>query len=338
MIPRNARLLLPIVWFLYLQYRHYIGHVECFSLVANVIRTPKNYVTVHWTAIRNDDSASSGSGSPTYGLYEVQEEMLIQRGIYEEQLMSSHIGIPLKANVPKGLGGGGTKGFGSNGKTSKARFYEEAKSHASKLRKDGLVRIDNVISGVLADQMYEFVSDLRQESLRRVSEGTWQHADRFADVLLRTNRCDLKIPLGNNGSNPTPVVEALYQVLCESAVKETITTAFMSDQAVLYELSCMISDPGSHRQVVHPDNPVLPDRIEPTLLTCFIALQDIDVTMGPTIFIPGTHTAIAHAHFAEANEESNREGLDPKLSPKDTLLRDTKSVVGTLTKGYVPPK
>ena len=29
----------------------------------------------------------------------------------------------------------------------------------------------------------------------------------------------------------------------------------------------------------------------------FIALQDVEVDMGPTIFLPGTHTAAAHARF-----------------------------------------
>ena len=34
-----------------------------------------------------------------------------------------------------------------------------------------------------------------------------------------------------------------------------------------------------------------------TILTAFCALQDIDATMGPTLFLPATHTAEAHADF-----------------------------------------
>jgi Phytanoyl-CoA dioxygenase (PhyH) len=272
---------------------------------------------------------------PSYGLYQVQEEMLVQRGIYEEQLMSSMPSIALRANPVKGLAGR-SKGFGGSKASSKTQFFEEAKSHATRIRKEGLVRIDNVLSPSLADRMFQFVSDLREESLQRISEGALQHSDRFADVLLRSNRCDLKIPLGKNGALKTPVIESLYSVFCESPVKETISNAFQSNQAVLYELSCLISDPGSQRQVMHPDNPFIQGRIDPTLLTCFIALQDIDVMMGPTVYLPRTHTAVAHAAFAQEQSPTSMDASGrERLSPKDELLRDTPSVTGTLTKGCV---
>jgi len=198
--------------------------------------------------------------------------MLIKRGELEEELMAGK-SSPLKANKPKGLGGQ-SKGFGGGGGGSKSGFQREAKSHASVLRKEGVVRIDNVMSPQLADQMREYVLKLRQDSLDQVKAGTAKQKDRFADVLLRSNRCDLKIPLGDTMSDgsPTPVIAAMHHVFCRSAVKEVIETMF-TDQAVLYELSCLISDPGSQRQVMHPDNPMIPGREEPTLLTCFIALQ-----------------------------------------------------------------
>jgi ectoine hydroxylase-related dioxygenase (phytanoyl-CoA dioxygenase family) len=76
-------------------------------------------------------------------------------------------------------------------------------------------------------------------------------------------------------------------------------------------------------------------RTEPTLLTCFVALQDVSLTMGPTVFLPRTHTAPQHAAFADeakpvATASASSESLD---SPKDALLRGTKSVVSTLSKG-----
>lgn len=37
-----------------------------------------------------------------------------------------------------------------------------------------------------------------------------------------------------------------------------------------------------------------PKEDEPILLTCFISLQDIDTTLGPTIWMPGTHNVDAH--------------------------------------------
>jgi Phytanoyl-CoA dioxygenase (PhyH) len=298
---------------------------DCFELAFGLRRERSRLSAVVGTAEENP--------TPSYGLYQVQEEMLVQRGIYEEQLMSNVQCIALKANQVKGLSGR-SKGFGGSKTFPKTHFFEEAKSHAARIRKEELVRIDNVLSSTLADQMFQFVTHLRQESLVQISEGLLQHSDRFADVLLRDNRCDLKIPLGNNGTLKTPVIESMYSVFCESPVKEAISIAFQSDQAVLYELSCLISDPGSQRQVMHPDNPFLQDRTDPTLLTCFIALQDIDVSMGPTVYLPRTHTAVAHAAFARDQSSTDLDASGhERLSPKDELLRDTPSVTGTLTKG-----
>ena len=268
--------------------------------------------------------------APVYGLYDVQEEMLIKRGEREEELMAGN-SSPLKASQPKGVGGRGGKGFGSGGGSGgrKSGFKIEAKAHANVLRKEGVVRIDNVLSEELADRMRDYVMKLRQDSVEQVQAGTVKQSERFADVLLRTNRCDLKIPLGDTMSDgtPSPAMAALHHVFCRSAVKDVIETV-LTDQAVLYELSCLISDPGSQRQVMHPDNPWIAGREEPTLLTCFIALQDVDLSMGPTVYMPRTNTEKIHEAF---KDETVGEGQSE--SPKDKLLRTKKTVLGTLNKG-----
>jgi len=296
------------------------------QLAPTRIRIPATTYRRYAAAATNNENAPP----PSYGLYDVQEEMLVKRGELEEKLMAGN-SSPLKASKPKGVGGQ-SKGFGggsSAGGGSKSAFQREAKSHANVLRKEGVVRIDNVLSADLADQMREYVLKLRQDSLDQVEAGTVKQTDRFADVLLRSNRCDLKIPLGDKMSDgtPTPVIAALHHVLCQSAVKDLIETV-LTDQAVLYELSCLISDPGSQRQVMHPDNPMIPGREEPTLLTCFIALQDVDINMGPTVYMPRTNTETIHEAF---KDETVAEGESE--SPKDKLLRTKKTVLGTLTKG-----
>jgi ectoine hydroxylase-related dioxygenase (phytanoyl-CoA dioxygenase family) len=106
----------------------------------------------------------------------------------------------------------------------------------------------------------------------------------------------------------------------------------ISPEAVLYELSCLISDPGSQRQNVHPDNPVIEQSNlsgnEPTLLTCFVALQDINLDMGPTVWIPKTHTKEVHEKF-----QNEQPGYDGEDSPKDEILRNSPHKLGMLKKG-----
>jgi hypothetical protein len=181
--------------------------------------------------------------------------------------------------------------------------------YATALRQNGVVRINSVLSAPVARTMREWVVEYRAEALEQVQMGKVASKDRFADVLLRHNRCDLTLPLG-----PNPVMDALYSVLFQSSVLPTILrSAFRSsgdnsdgvdddDDPVLYELSTLISDPGSQRQVVHPDNPLLAgspasaaasasngddSNNVPVLLTCFVALQDVTEDMGPTVYLPG---------------------------------------------------
>ena len=229
-----------------------------------------------------------------------QVRVLTLRGEIEEQLM---------ANKQSAL-------------VLKAGQYSEI------LRHDGVVRIDNVVTESTARDLRDYIVDLERRSLESVLAGDVPFAERFANVLVNTQRCDLKIPLG-----PAPVLKAVEEIL-NSPVRHTIETILGTD-CTLYELSCLISHPGSQRQNVHPDHPCnienddRDDATDPLLLTCFVALQDVDPDMGPTVWIPGTHNARAHDRFQRIRVE---DVLDSE-SPKDQLLRSSPSVVGLLPRG-----
>lgn len=260
-----------------------------------------------------------------YSLYEVQEELLTKRGAFEEEIMPPS--TLLSANKPKGSGTSGGFGGGASGSTgvssgrstaSKRRIVQ-AQSHAQVLREQGVVRIDKVLSTSVVDALHTFVHTLRPVAENEVITGQIDRKQRFADVLLRKNRCDLLMPLTD------VVYDGLYEALCESALGATLQE-LLGPEAILYELSCLISDPGSDRQVMHPDTPYAPDAV---LYTCFMALQDMTVDMGPTCWLPGTHQSEAHVAFSE---EQSRDGLAGD-SPKDHLLRTHPSVLGVLPKG-----
>ena len=55
----------------------------------------------------------------------------------------------------------------------------------------------------------------------------------------------------------------------------------------LVELGAIVSLPGAACQQPHSDIAAEADCL---LLTCFVALQDVDEAMGPTRIWPGTHT------------------------------------------------
>jgi len=254
---------------------------------------------------------------PDYGLYEVQEELITKRGELEEDIMTGP-SAPILEHKPKGAGSAG--GFGNKSSKNRPLLKTQAKEHAKVLRSQGVVRIDNVLSPAVVDKVKQFVMELRGTAQREIADQKVAVKQRFANVLLRKNRCDLTMPLTDT------IYEALYESLCASSVGATIQN-ILGKNAVLYELSCLISDQGSDRQVVHPDTP-FQDGEEPVLYTCFIALQDIDMSMGPTVWLPETHTLEIHNMFKDETAPGPNEE-----SPKDKLLRTRPFVLGTLPKG-----
>jgi ectoine hydroxylase-related dioxygenase (phytanoyl-CoA dioxygenase family) len=251
-------------------------------------------------------------------LYKEQEKLLVERGAFEGELMG-HFTQGIQANIVKGVGGGG--GFGGSKTPKKNSLKEQGRAHAKVLREEGVVSVDHVLSDAQADAVRDYVMELRQDSQAKVDSKQIKSLDRFADVLLKTNRCDLTLPLG-----PKVVADALVELLLQSPVAETLRTLLGKD-AILYELSCLISDPSSQRQVVHPDTPYAADDL-PVLFTCFIALQDIQLDMGPTTWLPRTHTKEAHERFG-----NDTPGPNGGESEKDKLLRRGPAVLGLLKKG-----
>lgn len=216
---------------------------------------------------------------------------------------------------------------------------EHARAHAKVLRTEGIVRIDNVLTDELADVLKNYLVDLRARSTADVEAGLIQDSqERFADVLLNQNRCDLKIPLG-----PEPVNNALSHMLKRTCIRRLVECVYenygqVGSEATLYELNCFMSNSGARRQLVHADNVCVPPTPgllpeEPIMITIFVSLQDIDESMGPTTFIPGTHNLDSHVAFYETEKDTSPETSAIGESSKDRLLRTRKSVLGTLPKG-----
>ena len=244
-------------------------------------------------------------------LYQEQEKLIVARGELEESLVTNV--TPLAAPAIKVRGAGKAGGFGKSSSGGSNNNKAEGKEYAKILKKEGVVRIDNVLSSPTADSVREYLYDLRKQSEMEVAQGRLQPIQRFADVLLKTNRCDLTIPLGDE-----IIARALDETLRTSPIGATLSSIF-GNSAILHEFSCLMSDPGSQRQVIHPDTPCI-DGKGPVLYTCFVALQDVSTEMGPTVWLPKTNTLQSHEEFKDA-------------STKDELIKKTPAVLGTLTKG-----
>lgn len=269
-------------------------------------------------------------------LYEEQESIIVRRGILEESLLTNV--TPLTAPQIKVRGTGKAGGFGNSasggggsGRSTTSSSKAEGREHAKVIIREGVLRIDDVISTAIVDKLRDHLYTLRQTSEEEIATGKVRPIQRFAQVLLKQNRCDLTIPLGVPGHEIITV--ALEEIICNSPIGSTISSLLGKD-AILHELSCLISDPGSQRQVIHPDTPHVDGdgRDGPAVLTCFVALQDITVDMGPTVWLPKTHNKVSHDMFTNSMMGSGSK--DGESSPKDILISTHPGpVMGLLPKG-----
>ena len=154
---------------------------------------------------------------------------------------------------------------------------------------DGVVRITNALPH--ATEVLTLVNRTLGAALQQNHEefgDEWQA--QFGNVLSGHCRHDVKLDLSD-----ATVRAALAALL--STIEPAIA-AKLGDDALLYELAALVSLPGSRRQIVHADLPYSDESaVDDGILTAFCALQDIDASMGPTLYLPGTHTADAHAAF-----------------------------------------
>jgi ectoine hydroxylase-related dioxygenase (phytanoyl-CoA dioxygenase family) len=272
--------------------------------------------------------------------YEETEAAVAQEGAREERLMAATPSRPLMphslaAAAAAGIAddksaGKAPRGFGGSAKSAKKHkpgkkgTVSSQSSHdaqAQVLHTEGLVTMNHILSDRVADALRDFVYETRASEINKLQA----MSAKFPTI----RRWDLSLALfdydPDGTATPTIAHAALRQIL--AVVGDTMTRFLGTDQATLYELSSYISDPGSTRQVIHADTPCFgSDDRQPILCTCFIALQDVRMDMGPTLWLPQTNTYAMHELFFGEDGAAHT----PR---KDQFLQTQASVVGLLPKG-----
>lgn len=159
---------------------------------------------------------------------------------------------------------------------------------AAALASDGCVRLESVLSPDAARAALAAVPAALADALAAVDAGEEAGTDRLGDVLCTSNRYDLLLDPDEDGPLPAAMRSALAGPLGD------LLEDALGPDAIMHEFSVLIADPGAPRQPLHPDTPF---QEHAPLVTCFMALQDVTADMGPTIFVPGTHTEAAHGEF-----------------------------------------
>lgn len=198
---------------------------------------------------------------------------------------------------------------------------------AAIIREEGVARKDGVLSSETTRGLRAFIDEELDRANALIAAGTISEQARFARVLLKGNRWDMSLPFEQEEHGGDIVMQALWELLGDSeepgrgTVGHIFESALSSD-ARIHEFGAMISDPGSDRQILHPDmahQGEVQIRTGPPFLTCFVAVQDVDSAMGPTEFLPRTNTEHSHEEFGD---HSRRDEMLKNIPTKLSLLNE----------------
>lgn len=149
-------------------------------------------------------------------------------------------------------------------------------------QRDGFVVIRNALPN---ESTRAIRSELEKQLHANLASTSYNYLRIFDTVASPWNRHCVVPPL-------SAVVEsALMNIL--TGYKELYTSLLEAPcgECELVELGAIVSLPGAQSQDVHKDI----GQGDCSLVTTFVALQDIHTAMGPTTIYPGTHTPEFHA-------------------------------------------
>jgi len=197
---------------------------------------------------------------------------------------------------------------------------------AQYLEKQGCACLRGVLSSETVDKVLNHINEESDRAKVAVSNGSEEFGDRFGGVNCRGinglfgNRQDFFLSM----QEPV-VVEGLQEAVKSMA---PFLHSLVGHDAMLHEISSIVSDPASPRQCIHADTihlpcPQYPSVSMPPLYTFFIALQDISDDMGHTTFLPQTHTEQAHLLWNSGPRQ------------KEIFITTCKAEISSLKKGDV---
>lgn len=199
------------------------------------------------------------------------------------------------------------------------------------LHTDGVVKITDCLSAQVTRTLLAHINTSLIEAQAALSSGEGgEHPPdkpslRFGNVRCPTSRYDLKLRL------ESPVVDALKEALLPL---KKVCAAVLGADAELFELAALVADPGAPRQQIHPDS--IHHEGGALVISFFIALQETNESMGPTVFLPGTHhNPAAHADLGRLSFPmfEGGEPAPPAPSARERFLQTAPRRLGLLSTG-----
>jgi hypothetical protein len=148
------------------------------------------------------------------------------------------------------------------------------------LKLKGVARLNGLLKLSLVADLRDYILTELRSSAIAANEDSSNINRLFGNIKMTDKaRWDLKLPFDSI------VIDALRSILQKETILSEALQGLTDENGggEFYELSSFVTTSGAKRQVIHSDT--LWSEV-PSLFTVMIALQDTDMTMGPTVFIP----------------------------------------------------
>lgn len=145
----------------------------------------------------------------------------------------------------------------------------------------GVVRLNDLIDREQVKSLLLYVNKQLADSIAEVAVDRYQTSNHFANSKAQTNRWDLKLAYND------VIDSTMKALLCRGSLLGDTLHGLVGDNASIVELAAFVTTKDASRQIIHSDTFWSETS---NAFTCTVALQDIDQGMGPTVFIPRTHT------------------------------------------------
>lgn len=284
--------------------------VVCFAGIAIVQGFAPCDLNIGRTSTTRLESSSVSSDAKNL-LFQDMFQAAARRAELEGEILQPRM-RPMELPKPRKTSG---TGFGGP-KLSKAEKEQQLRIEA--LREDGVVMIQKAMKRTTAEALRAAVLQEIDAGRTAVRLDPSCSFDRFHCEVEQPLRAFTKLPLDDalsdvataeseadtttsNAENAEiavktgkgvkagrrPIATAVKELLGPKAVLGTLMGLMCAGtESELHDFYALRTEAGCPRQPVHFDTP---HQDTPPFFAAFIALQDVTVEMGPTMFLPGTH-------------------------------------------------
>jgi len=273
----------------------------------------------------------SDSGAARALLFQDQSQALETMASRQAEILDpimtkmKQVPVPKRKKRSRQSAGSGFGGKATESKADETVVDAYTEILATNLQENGVVLVPEILQPDFCQDLRACLYHENDLMRKQVEEDPTLSRSLFyvpADILFSSNRGYVLLPFRETASvnqGPThkgTIVQAAQRLLSpEAKLARLFGHVCDGDSSQLYDFCALRTEPGADRQVIHSDTPI---QDIPGLFCAFVALQDVTMAMGGTLFLPKTHVqSPARRDF----DRGKTEAILKASKPEYTMLK-----------------